>query len=412
MSYEKAVQYYNEKRFEEAIEEFNQVVMRPPVNQDHISVLGCAYFNNKELVKARGIFEELVTYLPTYEVAKANLSLVINHMVNSNDDMTPKQKIRELKLALYHNYKCFEAWYNIATYYTQVEPKGETEDEQKKYKARKLHNAYVASRMVSFLRPDDVDGLLLHANVCLLNKKWAEAITSFDAVLEKQPEHKGAIDGKIVATQNEKRDPTDSLRIGYLTYYYNGMQKICDGLWIGSRESARDLKVLKSHNITHILNMTVEEENLYENTPEVIKITYKRIGILDNGKCDILENGYLAECFKFIDEAIQSGGQVLVHCQAGISRSGAIVVAYLMKKENLTYEQALEKARTARFCIEPNGDLQMQIRKYFEIHRPPPPVRQPTPPPPPLNLTPTIKTFNAGVSSNFLTNIMLDIYKK
>lgn len=410
MSSEKALQYYNEKRYDEAIEEFNQVVMRPPVDQDHINGLGCAYFNNKELVKARGIYEELVTYLPLYENAKVNLSVVINHMVNSKDDMTLKQKIRELKLALYYNYRCFEAWYNLATYYTQFEPKGDTEDEQKKYKMRKLHNAYVASRMVCLLRPDDIDGQLLHANVCLLNKRWAEAIASFDIVLEKHPENKSAIDGKIVATQSEKRDPTDYLRIGYITYYYNGAQQVCNGLWIGSRESARDLNILKKHNITHILNMTVEEENLYENKPEIINLVYKKVGILDNGKCDIIQNGYLAESLKFITDAIHSGGRVLVHCQAGISRSGSIVVAYLMLKENLSYEHALEKAKSARFCIEPNGDLQMQVKKYFETIRPPVPVRQPTPPPPPLNLTPTIKTFNAG--SNFLTNIMFDIYKK
>ena len=38
----------------------------------------------------------------------------------------------------------------------------------------------------------------------------------------------------------------------------------------------------------------------------------------------------------FIDEALNSGGHVLVHGNAGISRSAALVLAYLMETYGLT----------------------------------------------------------------------------
>lgn len=40
----------------------------------------------------------------------------------------------------------------------------------------------------------------------------------------------------------------------------------------------------------------------------------------------------------FIDEGINSGGQVLVHGNAGISRSAALVLAYLMETYGLTQQ--------------------------------------------------------------------------
>ena len=49
---------------------------------------------------------------------------------------------------------------------------------------------------------------------------------------------------------------------------------------------------------------------------------------------------YLDEAIAFIKESIDLNKNILVHCAAGASWSATIVIAYLMKTLNLTYNEA------------------------------------------------------------------------
>ena len=55
---------------------------------------------------------------------------------------------------------------------------------------------------------------------------------------------------------------------------------------------------------------------------------------------------------------------MLVHCQAGISRSPTIVIAYLMKKHNLKFNEAYNKVRDLRPIIAPNLIFMSQLMDY------------------------------------------------
>jgi len=84
--------------------------------------------------------------------------------------------------------------------------------------------------------------------------------------------------------------------------------------------------------------------------------------VLDSPDTDLLM--HFDECFSFIDEAISSGGNVLVHCFAGRSRSVTIVVAYLMKKHRMSLESALSLVRSKRPQVAPNEGFISQLENF------------------------------------------------
>ena len=73
------------------------------------------------------------------------------------------------------------------------------------------------------------------------------------------------------------------------------------------------------------------------------------------------------ETYKFIKEAKEQNGSILVHCKMGVSRSASCVIAYLMKEYKLNMHQALEKVREQRPIVDPNEGFLRQLEEYNGI---------------------------------------------
>ena len=78
---------------------------------------------------------------------------------------------------------------------------------------------------------------------------------------------------------------------------------------------------------------------------------------------------YFDQSGKFIDDAIKNGGRVMVHCHAGISRSSSIILAYLIKYKNMSFDEALATAQKKREKINPNPGFVKQLKEYEAIVR-------------------------------------------
>ena len=71
----------------------------------------------------------------------------------------------------------------------------------------------------------------------------------------------------------------------------------------------------------------------------------------------------------FIDASLGVGGKVLVHCNDGMSRSGSLVIAYIMQTYGLDFKSALNYVQQRRFCVQPNDGFEQQLREYEPIYR-------------------------------------------
>lgn len=149
-----------------------------------------------------------------------------------------------------------------------------------------------------------------------------------------------------------------TLYIKQLWYYYvpytNDLNRIIDGLYLSSLHSASDIKLLKHEGITHIINAS-DVENIAPND-----FKYYRVQVEDIPTANIAQ--YFADTSQFIEDALNDGGKVLVHCMAGVSRSPTIIIAYLVSKRGLTLEQATSLLRSQRSFINPNSGFNLQLQ--------------------------------------------------
>lgn len=143
----------------------------------------------------------------------------------------------------------------------------------------------------------------------------------------------------------------------------NCYSQIIPGLYLSNAHAAGDREVLRRLNITHVL--TIEAHRLPKSTFEDTNISTLFIRAYDTPQTHILP--YFPMANSFIDEGLQKGN-VLVHCHFGVSRSATLVIAYIMEKYRLTFEQAFTYVRARRRFINPNPGFVSQLRDYQRMN--------------------------------------------
>ena len=107
-----------------------------------------------------------------------------------------------------------------------------------------------------------------------------------------------------------------------------------------------------------------DDGNNYNKAPD---IKYYSIYLRDDPGLDIIN------CFFQIIDYIEkkefkninnNNKKILIHCIEGVSRAPALIAGYLMWKNNLTTEKAIETIKSKRKCVDINLGFIIQLHKW------------------------------------------------
>ncbi|XP_043912681.1 dual specificity phosphatase 29-like [Protopterus annectens] len=143
----------------------------------------------------------------------------------------------------------------------------------------------------------------------------------------------------------------------------NHLDEVWPNLYLGDAWAARNKQLLQSHSFTHILNAADGKYNINTGASyyRELQITYYGVEAFDSASFAI--NVFFYPAAKFIHEGLNApGGKIFVHCAMGISRSAALVLAFLMIHQHMTLVDAIVTVNKKR-DICPNIGFLAQLRE-------------------------------------------------
>ncbi|XP_036953711.1 dual specificity protein phosphatase 18-like [Acanthopagrus latus] len=137
----------------------------------------------------------------------------------------------------------------------------------------------------------------------------------------------------------------------------SGLCRVTDHLYLSNGRAAHDSSQVTRCNITCIVNVT---ESSSPPPPGVEE--YIHIPVPDTPGSPLYD--HFDEVSDKIRLTAERGGRTLVHCNAGVSRSSALCMAYLMKHRGATLLEAHRWVKTCRPIVRPNEGFWKQLIRY------------------------------------------------
>ncbi|KRX94045.1 Dual specificity protein phosphatase 12 [Trichinella pseudospiralis] len=138
------------------------------------------------------------------------------------------------------------------------------------------------------------------------------------------------------------------------------MHCIEPGLYIGTVNEAINMRTLQDYFISRVLTVDMFPPEMHYQS-----VTYLFVMAKDLSEWNLMAD--FDRCLEFIESAIQSKENILVHCQEGISRSATVVAAYLMKKYSIDENEALRRIQAVRSIVRPNIGFMKQLNLFFKF---------------------------------------------
>lgn len=133
---------------------------------------------------------------------------------------------------------------------------------------------------------------------------------------------------------------------------------IIPGIYLGSQDSVSPSN-FEEYQITHVLSVGIETPLT---SSDKLNVQCYFLPCLDLPETEL--NLVLEQAFAIMNPIREKGGRVLVHCNAGVSRSSTLCIAYLMRMEGMTFERAFQLVKSKRECIRPNDGFLKQLKMF------------------------------------------------
>eukprot|EP01080_Neovahlkampfia_damariscottae_P009566 gene9566-1769_t len=198
---------------------------------------------------------------------------------------------------------------------------------------------------------------LKNLQVLLFDKNHLNDIPTEEILKLDKLEHFGCSDNGILEIPESMKKMIEEKQFkAHVNFSIAPPDMIVENLYLGSIRSASNRSLFEQLNIKNVLTVAHGINPFHEEIAN-----YKIISIPDESSSDLYS--LFDECIDFIIESMKQG-PVLVHCQAGVSRSATIITAFIMKSKGMRLDDALKFVRERRSCICPNSGFIEQLKKY------------------------------------------------
>ena len=175
---------------------------------------------------------------------------------------------------------------------------------------------------------------------------------------------------KITIPKNQEEEKTTSLIND--NNNKSNLSKITDNIYTSGYLIAKDIPFLLKNKFTHVINCSrgssmetsndeVSDANNYNKSPS---IKYLPIFLRDDPGADLIKCFFQTIDFIENEEESNKTKKILIHCIEGISRAPALIAGYLMWKQNIKTENAIEFIKSKRKCIDINLGFIIQLHKW------------------------------------------------
>jgi atypical dual specificity phosphatase len=121
--------------------------------------------------------------------------------------------------------------------------------------------------------------------------------------------------------------------------------------------SLEEISWIRNQGVKSIVTMTEDSlPNSWLDGMEYLHVPTEDLTAPDLEKID--------NAVDYIDERIRNKEPVMVHCAAGIGRTGTILASYLIKYQKMTEKEAIEKVRNERPGSVQSDMQEMAVSMY------------------------------------------------